>query len=271
MNREKKILKKEIKGTYTFEKTLIGKDKIPAMVSFHKQEKPLPAVICLHGWTGSKEDMLQHCLRMADAGFIAVAIDARMHGERIDPAFWGKFADNFPLTFVSVVVETAQDIVQVVDFLEKRSDVNSSRLGLMGISMGGFTSLVAATLEKRLKAVASVLGAADFPLFVERMASLQVSPLAQQKMRHPNEETKKLFEIYDPINNLKKFPPTTLLLIGGSQDPYVPKEGITRLYEALEPYYAFDPEKIKIKLHNVGHEYTDEMEAELIQWFIKHL
>ena len=52
-------MNKEVKGTYTFEKNLIGKDKIPALISFHKQEKPMPAVIYLHGWTGSKEGITQ--------------------------------------------------------------------------------------------------------------------------------------------------------------------------------------------------------------------
>lgn len=261
----------EIKGTYTFEKTLVGKDKIPALVSFQKQEKPIPAVICLHGWTGNKEGMLQHCLRMADAGFFAIAIDARMHGERLDPAFWSKFGENFPRTFFSVVIETARDLTQVVDFLEKRPDADSSRLGLMGISMGGFISLVAAHLEKKLKAVASVLGAADFQLFLSRMASLKVLPFKQQPMHQPDNETKRLFEKYDPLNNLDKFPLTALLLMGGSQDSIIPHEGITRLYEALKPYYAFDPEKIKLKFYPVGHEYTLEMESEVVQWFMKHL
>jgi len=264
-------LTREIKGTYTFEKTLIGNDKVPALVFFHKSEKPQPAVICLHGFTGNKENMLQHCLRMADAGFLAVAIDARMHGERLDPSFWNKMSENFPRTFFLVVSETAKDLTQVVDFLEERPDVDLSRLGLMGISMGAFISLIAVQLEKRVKTVASILGAGDFQLFVERISSQKVLPFEQQLMNHPNEETKKLVRKYNPLNNLKKFPPTSLLLMGGSQDPLIPREGITQLYGALEQYYALNPEKLKLRLFDVGHVYTEEMEAEVIQWFTEHL
>ncbi len=264
-------MNREIKGTYTFEKTFIGNDKIPALVFFHKSEKPQPAVMCLHGFTGNKESMLQHCLRMADAGFIAVAIDARMHGERLDPSFWNKMSENFPRTFFSVVSETAKDLTQVVDFLEKRPDVDLDQLGLTGISMGAFISLIAVQLEKRVKAVASILGAGDFQFFGEKISSQKVLPFEQQLMNHPDEETNNLVGKYNPLNNLEKFPPTALLLMGGSQDPLIPKEGITHLYGALEQYYALNPEKLKLRLFNVEHAYTEEMEAEVIQWFTEHL
>jgi dienelactone hydrolase len=261
----------EIKGTYTIEKTFIGKEKIPTLVSFHEQEQPLPAVICLHGWSANKEGMLKHCLRIADAGFFAIAIDARMHGERLDPAFWSKSAENFPHIFFSVVTETAKDLVKVVDFLEKRPDVDSNRLGFMGISMGAFISLIATQLEKRVKAVASILGAGDFQLFGEKIGSQKVLPFDQQLINYPDEETKRLIKKYDPLNNLKKFPPTALLLIGGSQDPLIPKEGITQLYGELEPLYALNSENLNLKMYDVGHAYTEEMETEVIHWLTKYL
>src|SRR5450631_3477132 len=41
-----------------------------------------PVVIALHGTGGSKQNMLALCRKLADAGFITVAIDGRYHGER---------------------------------------------------------------------------------------------------------------------------------------------------------------------------------------------
>jgi len=261
----------EIKGTYTIEKTFIGKDKIPTLVSFHEQKQPLPAVICLHGWSANKEGMLKHCLRTADAGFFAIAIDAQMHGERLDPAFWSKSAENFSHIFFSVVTETAKDLTQVVDFLEKRPEVDQNRLGLKGISMGAFISLIATQFEKRVKAVASILGAGDFQLFGEKVSSQKVLPSDQQLLNHLDEETERLIRKYDPLKHLRKFPPTALLLMGGSQDPLIPKEGIIQLYEELEPLYASNSENLKLKMYDVGHAYTEEMEAEVIQWLTEHL
>lgn len=261
----------EIYGAYTIEKHFIGENSIPTLMFYHKRDKKQPAVICLHGWTGNKEGMLAHCLRMADAGFCSVAVDARMHGDRLDPMFWAKFAENFPRTFFTVVVETAKDIKQIVDFIEETKVADSDRIGVMGVSMGGFTTLVAVTLEKRLKAAASVIGSANFPLFVKNMLSLSVLPFKEKPMCQPDEETIRLYEQYDPLNNLEKFPPTALLLIGGYLDPYVPKEGIIELYEALKPHYDAFPERLKLKLYEVAHVYNSEMEAEVIEWFKANL
>jgi len=260
-----------ISGTYSIEKTFIGKDRIPILLFFHKKKKPTPAVMCIHGWTGNKESMLRHCVRMADAGFLAVAVDARMHGERIDVAFYSKTAENFARTFYSVVTETAADLSRVVDYLVERSDVDLNRLGLMGVSMGGFVSLIATQMEKRVKVVASVLGAGDFGAFGEWVSSQKVLPYDQKLAGHLDEETEKLIKHYDPLSNLRKFPLTTLLLMGGATDPLIPKEGIMQLYEGLKPLYASSPGSLKLSMYDVGHEYTQEMEAEVVQWFTEHL
>ena len=90
-------------------------------------------------------------------------------------------------------------------------------------------------------------------------------------MNHPDEETENIIKKYNPLNNLKKYPPTTLILTGGSQDPVIPKEGIIQLHKELEPLYALNPENLKLKIYDVGHEYSREMEAEVNQWLTKHL
>jgi cephalosporin-C deacetylase-like acetyl esterase len=260
-----------IKGTYTIEKHFVGKDKIPTLWFYHEARETKPVVIAIHGWTGNKEVMLINCLRMADAGFCTISVDARMHGDRLDPEFWGKIAENFPKTFFTIVVETAKDISQILDFLEMRDDVDPARIGVMGVSMGGFITLVAAFLEKRIKAAVSVIGAANFPLFIERIVSLKVLPFKEKPMLQPDEETKKLYQNYDPLNNLEKFPPAALLLIGGLMDEFILKEGIETLYEALKPYYNAYKDRLKLKFFDVGHIYTPEMEAEVIKWFREHL
>jgi len=34
---------------------------------------------------------------------------------------------------------------------------------------------------------------------------------------------------------------------------------------------TLNPEKLKLKLFDVGHAYKEEMDAEVIQWFTEHL
>lgn len=264
----------EIKGKYVIEKYFVGDEKIPLLIIYREQEELMPTILCLHGFTGSKEGLLTPCLKFADAGFCSVAIDARMHGERFDPDFWVKFTENFPKTFLMTVVETAKDIGRVVDFLGSKSFIDLKRVGLMGISMGGFITSVAVTMEKRIKAAASIVGAANFLHLVRNIASVDILPFKcfrRELMLNPDEETSRLFKQYDPLNNLESFPPTALLLLGGRADNLVPKECIVPLYEALKPYYRSNPSDLKMIMYDVGHAYTPEMESEVMHWFKEKL
>ncbi|MEM1989474.1 MAG: alpha/beta fold hydrolase [Candidatus Bathyarchaeia archaeon] len=263
-----------IRGKYVIEKYFVGEGKIPLLILYREREEPMPTILCLHGFTGSKEGLLTLYLKFADAGFCSAAIDARMHGERFDPDFWVKFTENFPKTFLTAVVETAKDIREVIDFLGSKSFVDLRRIGLMGISMGGFITSVAVTMEKRIRAAASIIGAANFPHLIRNLASIDILPFKcfrREPMLNPDEETRRFFECYDPLNNLESFPPTSLLLLGGILDNLVPKECIVPLYEALKPYYRNAPGDLKLVMYNVGHAYTPEMESEVISWFKEKL
>ncbi|MEM1581928.1 MAG: prolyl oligopeptidase family serine peptidase [Candidatus Bathyarchaeia archaeon] len=264
----------QIRGTYNIEKYLVGDERIPLLIFYREQERAIPVIICLHGWNGHKEDMLMTCLKLADTGFCAAAIDARMHGERFQLDFWVKFFENFPKTFLTTVVETAKDVSRIIDFLESKPFIDSKRVGLMGGSMGGFTTSVAVMMEKRIKAAASIIGAANFPQLIKNLSSVEIpifNSLKKEPMLNPDEETRRFCEKYDPLNNLSKFPPTALLLIGGTADTLVPKECIIPFYEALKPYYCGNPQDLKLVMYDVGHAFTSEMETEVTRWFKEKL
>src|SRR5438094_855663 len=60
-----------------------AKQRVPGILI--KQESShgrRPVVIVLHGTGGNKQNMISFGRRFAEAGFIAVAIDGRYHGER---------------------------------------------------------------------------------------------------------------------------------------------------------------------------------------------
>src|SRR5271155_1321504 len=58
-------------------------DRVPGiLMKPANSQGRLPVVIALHGTGGSKGNMAALCRKLADAGFIAVAIDGPYHGER---------------------------------------------------------------------------------------------------------------------------------------------------------------------------------------------
>ena len=81
-----------------------------------------PAIIIGHGIMVNKEMLKGYALELAAAGFIAVPFDFRGHGQSM-----GGFDRN----------NMVKDIEAIKNYLNTRTDVDSSNLGYIGYSMGG--------------------------------------------------------------------------------------------------------------------------------------
>ena len=56
-----------------------------------------------------------------------------------------------------------KDVVSVVNYAAGRSDVDANRIGILGISMGGASAILAAAKDKRIRAVVDDSGFSDAP------------------------------------------------------------------------------------------------------------
>lgn len=257
------------KYTCTIERIYVKKEEIPALV-FYKDGAPKPVVICQHGFTGKKEDVLSTCLRLADAGFVAVAIDAAKHGERSDRDLLVKLREN-PILFLQILLGTVEDIRKVIDYLEQSPKADLERVGMMGVSMGGIITLLTATLEERVKAIVSVIGGGDYRTLIKK-SSLNKVGLSIESLEKLGESAKEFVKKYDPINNVHRFRSMPILLLNGELDDIIPLECASSLYNALKPLYKSAPDKLKMKVYpKIGHEYTPKMETDAVEWFRKHL
>src|SRR5262245_23565475 len=76
-------------SSYTYETLSFSSerdDRVPVLVVKRgTRSGRSPVVVVLHGTGGSKEGVRPLLRRLADLGFIGVAIDARFHGERAVP------------------------------------------------------------------------------------------------------------------------------------------------------------------------------------------
>jgi dienelactone hydrolase len=165
------------KGSFYSEAT----EKVPVLIykPLKITGKKLPVVICLHGTGGSKDDAVIKSLlyEFTKLGFMAVAIDARYHGERINKTAGRNFyieaiikawqntdpaKQTHPFFF-----DTSYDLWKLVDYLITRNDVDSNRIGMMGISMGGIETWMAASVDTRIKVAVPVIAAQSFKWSLE--------------------------------------------------------------------------------------------------------
>lgn len=128
-----------------------------------KIEKPCPAILKFHGYTGDCGDW-QSKLGYVANGFIVAALDCRGQGgisEDVGGVLGNTFKghiirglDDKPenLLFRHMYLDTAQ----LADIIMSMKDVDESRVAATGWSQGGGLTLACASLEPRIKLVAPV-------------------------------------------------------------------------------------------------------------------
>lgn len=106
-----------------------------------------PALVLSHGWSGAvNERMLPLGRQLATAGYGCLAIDHRGFGGSEGPR-----ARHHP-------GEQVRDVSHALTYLETLDWVRSDALGVVGVSFGGAIAIAAAAADRRVAAVASIVG-----------------------------------------------------------------------------------------------------------------
>ncbi|MBC8102679.1 MAG: alpha/beta fold hydrolase [Cytophagales bacterium] len=212
-------------------------------------------VFVQHGLGSRKERHLDLCLQLAEAGFLACSLDARFHGDRATPEMRRQLSDihnaEFPAAFLQTVQGTVQDISALATYFEADS------YGLIGHSMGGFIALQTTIADPRVRGVVSVAGA--LPLTMPE--DMRYSAEAASAMRQT-----------DLAARAASLWPRPVLLLHGEADETVPLSGSARLYEALRPFYATEPQRLGfVPYVGADHSLAPAMAREAVAWMQKYL
>ncbi|MFF0087580.1 alpha/beta hydrolase [Streptomyces canus] len=109
-------------------------------------EGPYPAVILYTGIGGVAENLYDIADPFVEAGLAVFAYDHRSMG----------LSEGEPRQLIDPWRQS-RDSRDAVTYLTSRADVDSDRIGLWGISLGGALSLFVAAVDKRVKAVVSIV------------------------------------------------------------------------------------------------------------------
>lgn len=292
------------KLTFASEKKADGKiERVPVLiVRPAKIDKRLPAVIALHGTGGSKEGMRSWLVDLAKKGIIGVAIDARYHGARAGGAT-GATAYNEAITKAwqtkqdqamehPFYYDTCWDLWRTVDYLLTRDDVDGTRLGMIGISMGGIETWLAGSVDERVKVLVPMIGVQSFRWSLDndkwhaRANTIKAAHEAAAKDLGEGQVNAKvcralwdkvipgILDRYDCPSMVRLCTDRPLLILNGELDPNCPLPGAQLAIAAAEKAYQDANAKDRLRVvvaKGIKHQVTSEMHDEAIDWCVKWL
>jgi hypothetical protein len=125
-----------------------------------------PALLWFHGLGADKETHRPELARLAQAGFLAVGVDAVGHGERRRADLESLVAQPRPARqacFFDLIEETIAELPRIVAALHARQDCAAGAIALAGVSMGACVVYGALAAGLPVAAAAALLGTPDWP------------------------------------------------------------------------------------------------------------
>ena len=231
------------KITYTVEPG----ERVPAFVLLpEKGSGRLPAILCHHqhggeyevgkdGPAGLASSADQHyALELARRGYVTMVFDALCFNERQDASgkLKGRDYEYYEAMYRITEGKSMQgkyvwDARRALDYLETRPEVDASRLGMIGHSLGGQETLFTTAIDTRIRAAVSSCGFGSLRTLkrdrIDHNAALYVPGLANNGD-------------YGAV--LALVAPRPYLVAARTEDPIFPKDGIEETVAAGRRAYA---------------------------------
>ena len=290
--------------SFAAEKKADGKEeRVPVLlVRPDKASTKLPVVIVLHGTGGTKDGQRGWLNDLAKRGIIGVAIDARFHGERAGGA---KGADAYNEAIARAwrttpgqrqehpfYLDTCWDLWKTVDYLLTREDVAKDKIGMIGFSMGGIETWLAATVDERVKVLVPAIAVQSFRWSLEndqwqgransirRAHEAAAKDLGEAKVNQKvcralwNKVIPGMLDQFDCPSMLRLAAGRPMLILSGELDPNCPIGGARlAIGEAQKAYrQAEAADKLKVLIApGVKHQVTADQKQAALEWFEKWL
>ncbi|KAL2346913.1 hypothetical protein Fmac_000913 [Flemingia macrophylla] len=273
--------------------------RLPVLILKMKEndkQKKKPAVVFLHS-TNKYKELLRPLLKAyASRGYIAISVDSRYHGERATSttsyrdaliSAW-KTSETMPFIY-----DTVWDLIKLADYLiTERKDIDPSRIGITGISLGGMHAWFAAVADTRYAVVVPLIGVQGFRWAIEnnkwkaRVDSIKpLFEVARDDLGKDAIDKEVVEKVWDRIApglasqfdspySIPTIAPRPLLILNSAEDPRCPIAGLeiprTKGRQAYEEFHCLDNFK-SFAEPGVGHQLTRFQVKESADWFDRFL
>lgn len=137
--------------------------KVPGYLALPTSKMgPYPVVLLLHGVTSSKESwweenstMRKLTIQLLESEYAVLSLDAEYHGERstnneLDSPI-ALLKDERFVGYRDMIIRSTIDYRRGMDYLATRGKIDTSRMGVVGNSMGGMMTFMLSAVDSRIK------------------------------------------------------------------------------------------------------------------------
>lgn len=273
-----RLIRREEHDGYTLERLVLdlnGLEPVPALLLIpHKREPKAPGLLYIHWHAGMYDlgkDQLWKGVPVqpayapvcAEKGLVTLAIDSWCFGERKheqDGAQGEQDAFKLMLWRGRVLFGMMMfDEYRAMDYLAARPEIDSSRLGALGMSMGSTKAWWLAALDPRVKVCMDVCCLTDYEELI------RTHGLKEHGIYYYVPSLLKRFQTSD-INEL--IVPRPHLSVNGRKDPLTPPLGVEKIRDRLVALYRKygKDEDCHIELFDCAHVELPEMRKLILAW-----
>lgn len=196
-------------------------------------DRKVPGVVVLHILGGDFFLARIFCEHLAARNVATLFLIMPHYGPRRTPGNPARMVSDDPHQTVAGMKQAVLDIRYGAAFLASQPQIDAEQLGIMGISLGGITSALAAEAEPRFTKVGLLLAGGDISRVAwesPELRKIRERWLAKGGTRASLVETVALI---DPLTYAKNLHGRKVLMLNASQDEIIPKACTESLWKAL--------------------------------------
>ncbi len=197
-----------------------------------RRDGPFPCVIVLDITGGNQELSRTIARHLAQKGVGGLFVQMAYYGPRRPPGSKLRLVSTDVQHTMDAIRQTVLDLRCATAWMESRPEVDRTRLGIMGTSLGSFIAALTAEMEPKLGRVAVLLGGGGFvDAYWDHPQTKPYRDLFTL-VGGTKEQVKEWLAPIDPLTCAANLKDRRVLIIGAKNDEIVPPKMAENLWEA---------------------------------------
>ena len=252
-------------------------ERVHAYLFLPETPGPHPAVLCVHqhhrefhlgksepaGLAGDPDQF--YALELVRRGYVTLAPDAIGFEERQHRALRGVDYERFEATKRLTEGSCLQakmlwDLMRGLDYLVTRREVDPSRIGCLGHSLGGQETLFLSALDRRVVVGVSSCGFSSYWAIFDAGINHNFAAYVPGLLRHG-----------DLDRVLALVAPRPFLALAGREDPIFPLSGVHATVRRARAARGRAWDRLRLKIFSGGHAFSRPMREAAYAWLNRWL